>query len=65
MYKLIKKKPNQNSQKSSNLEESKEKTTDISNKTEVTVDDATKSKLTESKADVITVSQNPNTDTGK
>ena len=55
---------NSNSQKLSNLEESKEAKKEISNKTEVTVDDAKKSKLTESNADVIRVSQNSNSHTG-
>ena len=55
---------NSNSQKLSNLEESKEAKKDVSNKTEVTVDDAEKSKLTVSNADAIRVSQNSNSRTG-
>ena len=56
---------NSDSQKPSNLEESKEKEVEINKQTEINVDDTKKSKLNESNAQVIRVLQNSNAQTGK
>ena len=56
---------NLNSQKSSNLEESKEIKADISNETEIIVDDVEKPKLNESNAQLIRGPQNSTTHIGK
>ena len=56
---------NPDSQKPSNIEESKENRADISQETETTVDEAKKSEINESNAQVIRVSQNSNLKTGK
>ena len=56
---------NSDSQKSSNLEESKENKADVSKETEILVDDMKKPSLPESNSDAIKVSQNSNAQTGK
>ena len=56
---------NPDSQKPSNLEESKEQKVDISKETEITVDDAKILKLPENNAQDVRVSQKSNAQTGK